>query len=73
MRLLAFFGFGWSKWTTVETNKKMYQEVTNPILVLVSSGYVYIDAVNKQYAPTSRSKDRESFDNYTLIEYFGTR
>jgi len=31
---------------------------------------MYIDAVEGNYAPTSRSKDRESFNNYTLINYF---
>lgn len=31
---------------------------------------MYIDAVNQQYAPTSRSDNRVSFDNKTLLEYF---
>ena len=26
----------------------------------------------KNYAPTSRSSDRRSFDQYTLLEYFNT-
>lgn len=56
MRLLAFLGFGWSKWTTVETNKKMYQETTNPILGLVSSGYVYIDVQKKENRITGKTK-----------------
>lgn len=30
----------------------------------------YIDAVKQEYAPTSRSNDRKSFDDYSLIEYF---
>jgi hypothetical protein len=31
---------------------------------------MYIDAVKQQYAPTSRSSDRRSFNDYTLLEYF---
>ncbi len=31
---------------------------------------MYIDAVNQQFAPSSTSNERESFDNYSLIEYF---
>lgn len=31
---------------------------------------MYIDAVEQKYAPTSRSNDRKSFDDYTLFEYF---
>ena len=34
---------------------------------------MYIDAVKKEYAPTSRSKERKSFDKMGLIEYFETR
>lgn len=31
---------------------------------------MYIDAVNEQYAPTSRSNDRKLFSELTLLEYF---
>lgn len=31
---------------------------------------MYIDAVNQEYAQTSRSKDRVSFDDMTLLQYF---
>jgi hypothetical protein len=31
---------------------------------------MYIDAVEQQYAPTSRNSDRKSFADYSLIEYF---
>jgi len=34
---------------------------------------MYIDAVKKEYAPTSRSGNRVSFDTMNLIEYFSTR
>ena len=33
---------------------------------------MYIDAIKQNYAPTSRSSDRRSFDQYTLLEYFNT-
>jgi hypothetical protein len=31
---------------------------------------MYIDAVKKEYAPTSRSKNRVSYDKYSLNDYF---
>lgn len=31
---------------------------------------MYIDAVKQQFAPTSRSNKRESFTDFTLLEYF---
>lgn len=31
---------------------------------------MYIDAVKQEYAPTSRSKNRKSFNEYSLINYF---
>lgn len=31
---------------------------------------MYIDAVKQEYAPTSRSKNRKSFTEYSLINYF---
>ncbi len=31
---------------------------------------MYIDAVKQQYAPTSRSSDRKSFSDFSLIKYF---
>lgn len=31
---------------------------------------MYIDAVKQQYAPTSRCKERQSFNDYSLLEYF---
>jgi hypothetical protein len=31
---------------------------------------MYIDCVNQEYAPTSRSLERKSFNDYSLIEYF---
>ncbi len=31
---------------------------------------MYIDAVKQEYAPTSRSADRKSFKDYSLLEYF---
>lgn len=31
---------------------------------------MYIDAVKQQYAPTSRSADRKSFSEYSLLDYF---
>jgi hypothetical protein len=31
---------------------------------------MYIDAVKQEYAPTSRSKNRKSFDEYSLTDYF---
>lgn len=31
---------------------------------------MYIDAVKQEYAPTSRSKDRTSFSDYSLLDYF---
>lgn len=34
---------------------------------------MYIDAVKQQYAPTSRSKNRASFNDFSLIQYFKTR
>lgn len=33
---------------------------------------MYIDAVKQQFAPTSRSNDRYSFSEYSLLEYFST-
>lgn len=33
---------------------------------------MYIDAVKQEFAPTSRSKDRKNFSEYTLLEYFST-
>jgi hypothetical protein len=33
---------------------------------------MYIDAVEQQYAPTSRSDDRQSFKDYNVIQYFKT-
>jgi MoaA/NifB/PqqE/SkfB family radical SAM enzyme len=33
---------------------------------------MYIDAVKQEYAPTSRSNDRASFKDYSLLEYFQT-
>jgi hypothetical protein len=34
---------------------------------------MYIDAVEQQYAPTSRSTERISFDRFGLLDYFATR
>jgi uncharacterized Fe-S cluster-containing radical SAM superfamily enzyme len=34
---------------------------------------MYIDAVKQEFAPTSRSKERQSFDETNLLEYFGSR
>lgn len=34
---------------------------------------MYIDAVNQEYAPTSRSKDRTRFKECSLLEFFDTR
>jgi hypothetical protein len=34
---------------------------------------MYIDAVKQEFAPTSRSKERKSFDEYSLIEYFQSK
>ncbi len=31
---------------------------------------MYIDAVKQEFSPTSRSKERKSFDNYSLLKYF---
>ena len=31
---------------------------------------MYIDAVKQEYAPTSRSSNRKSFDEISLINYF---
>lgn len=31
---------------------------------------MYIDAVEQKFAPTSRSVDRKSFNDYTIIQYF---
>lgn len=31
---------------------------------------MYIDAVEQKFAPTSRSDDRKSFNEYTIIQYF---
>jgi len=31
---------------------------------------MYIDAVKEEYAPNSRSSNRKSFNNYSLLEYF---
>lgn len=31
---------------------------------------MYIDAVKQEYAPTSRSKNRKSFSDYTILKYF---
>lgn len=33
---------------------------------------MYMDLVNQEYAPTSRSNDRRSFNDYSLIDYFQT-
>lgn len=33
---------------------------------------MYIDAVKEKFAPTSRSSDRKSFEEHSLIEYFNT-
>ena len=33
---------------------------------------MYIDTVEQQYAPTSRSDDRQSFKDYDLLQYFKT-
>lgn len=32
---------------------------------------MYIDAVNRQFAPSSTSTDRVSFDDFSLLEFFG--
>lgn len=34
---------------------------------------MYLDAIKQQYAPTSRSSERKSFDECSLLEYFSTR
>lgn len=34
---------------------------------------MYIDAVKQEYAPTSRSKDRKSFRDLSLLQFFETR
>lgn len=34
---------------------------------------MYIDAVKQEYAPTSRSKERKSFSECSLLEYFSNR
>lgn len=34
---------------------------------------MYIDAVKQEFAPTSRSKFRKSFSEYTLEEFFELR
>lgn len=34
---------------------------------------MYIDAVDQMYAPTSRSNDRLSFEEYSLLDFFRTR
>jgi hypothetical protein len=34
---------------------------------------MYIDAVEKKYAPTSRSLERKSFTEYSLLEFFSMR
>ena len=47
MRVLAFLGFGWSKWTTVAENVIRHQETTNPILGVISSGPVMVDILKK--------------------------
>ena len=31
---------------------------------------MYVDGVKQEFAPTSRSSNRESFNNYTLLQYF---
>ena len=31
---------------------------------------MYIDAIEQKFAPTSRSNERKSFEEYTLINYF---
>jgi hypothetical protein len=31
---------------------------------------MYIDAIEQKFAPTSRSEERKSFNDYSLIDYF---
>ena len=56
MKLLAFLGFGWSKWVTVEENVRRYQETTNPILGMISSGPVIVDIQKKTNSLTGNIK-----------------
>ena len=35
-------------WELVEENKRMYQELNNPILGRVSEGYVFVDVYRKR-------------------------
>lgn len=40
---------GWSKWETVEENKRMEMVQTNPITGYVSRGTVFVDVLMKKH------------------------
>jgi len=47
--LFVFLGFGWSKWTVVEENKKMIAEDFNPITGYKSKPYTcYVDVLRRE-------------------------
>lgn len=56
MRILSLLGFGWSKWITVEENRIMIQEQSNPITGYFSSGRVLVDVQKKTNSLTGRIK-----------------
>ncbi len=56
MRILALLGFGWSKWITVEENKVMIQERSNPFTGYFSSCRVLVDVQKTTNNLTGRIK-----------------
>lgn len=55
--LLAAFGFGWSKWETIEENKPMICTESNPITGFGSGPYnVFVDVQKKVNSITGEIK-----------------
>ena len=45
---LALIGFGWTKWKTVESNKRMIRQDINPIIGYKSDQYIVFVDVQKR-------------------------
>lgn len=55
--ILSALGFGWSKWETIEENKRMICEESNPITGYRSGPYaVFVDVQKKTNSMTGQVK-----------------
>jgi hypothetical protein len=54
--ILAFFGFGWSKWQTIKEAQPMVLEQSNPITGYFSKGMVLVDVQRKENSLTGAVK-----------------